>query len=128
MSRYMQNMSRWGCRAACFMITALLIELPAADASAQTAGAQANLCFDIISTRNTAQLEGAILLNRCTGQSWLLTRNGRRGRVIAYRWNLLVAEGGEIGKPLPRPEVHMPAPVRPSTEKCFTFQERQFCE
>src|ERR1700752_909047 len=109
MSRYMENMCRWGCRAACFTITALLIELPAADASAQTAGGPANLCFDIIGTRNTAQLEGTILLNRCTGQSWLLTRNGSRGGVIAYRWNLLVAEGGEIGKPLPRPEVHMPA-------------------
>ena len=109
------------------MIATVLIELPAADASAQAAEAQAH-CFDIIAPRNTAQPDGSILLNRCTGQTWLLSRNARRGGVLGYRWSLLVADGGEIGKPLPRLEPRMPAPVGPSTGKCFSFQGRQFCE
>jgi hypothetical protein len=127
MSRYMDIMTGRGCRAAFLMIATLLIELPAADASAQTAEAQPH-CFDIITPRNTAQPDGSILLNRCTGQTWLLIRNARRGSVLGYRWNLLVAVGGEISKPLPRPEPPMPAPARPSTGKCFSFQGRQFCE
>jgi hypothetical protein len=127
MSRYVETMTGSGCRAACLMIAALLIELPAAGASAQTAETQPH-CFDIITPRYTAQPDGSILLNRCTGQTWLLSRIGRRGGVLGYRWNLLVADGGEISKPLPRPEPRMPAPVRPSTGKCFSFQGRQFCE
>jgi hypothetical protein len=106
------------------MITALLIELPAADASAQTAEAQPH-CFDIITPRKTVQPDGSILLNRCTGQTWLLSRNVRRGGALGYRWNLLVADGGEISKPLPRPEPRI-SPA--STGKCFSFQGRQFCE
>ena len=128
MSRYMKIMTASGCRTACLIIAALTMELPAADVSAQTAEAQASPCFDIITVRNTAQPGGAILLNRCTGQTWLLTRNARRGGALAYRWNLVVADGGEIGRPLPRPEVRMPAIVAPSTSKCFAFQGRQFCE
>jgi hypothetical protein len=127
MSRYMDIVTGRGCRAAFLMIAALLIELPAADASAQTAEAQAH-CFDIITPRNTAQPDGSILLNRCSGQTWLLSRNARRGGMLGYRWNLLVADGGEISKPLLRPEPRMPVPVQPSTGKCFSFQGRQFCE
>jgi hypothetical protein len=85
-------------------------------------------CFDIISPRNTAQPDGSILLNRCTGQTCLLSRNGRRGGVLSYRWTMLAADGGVINKPLLRPEPPMPAPVQPSTGKCFGFQGRQFCE
>lgn len=124
MSHYIEIRAGWACRVACLMIGALLMELPAVDASAQRAEAPASLCFDIITARNTAEPGGAILLNRCTGQTWLLTRYARR----SYRWNLLVAEGNEHTKPLPRPEVQMPALARPSTGKCFTFQGRQFCD
>jgi hypothetical protein len=127
MSRYMETMTGSGCRAACLMIAALLIELPAAGASAQTAGAPA-LCFDIITTGKIVQRDGAILLNRCTGQTWLLSRIARRGGVLGYRWKLLAADGGEVSEPLPRPEPQVSAPIRPSTGKCFSFQGRQFCE
>jgi hypothetical protein len=128
MSCYMETMTASGFRAACLMIAALTIELPTTDASAQTAEAQASPCFDIVTVRDIAKLNGAILLNRCTGQTWLLTRNARRGGALGYRWNLLVADGGESGKSFPRPEVRMPAIVAPSTSKCFVFQGRQFCE
>jgi hypothetical protein len=127
MSRYMEIVSGRGCRAAFLLVATLLIGLPAAGASAQTDEAQAR-CFDIITLRNTAQPDGSILLNRCTGQTWLLSRNKRRGGALGYRWNLLVADGGEISKSLLRPEPRMSAPMGPSTGKCFGFQGRQFCE
>ena len=126
MNRYMGIVTVRGRRAAFLMIAALLTE-PAADASAQTAEAQTH-CFDIIAVRNTDRLDGSILLNRCTGQTWLLSRNARRGRVPGYRWNLLVADGGEISKPLLRAEPRMTAPLGSSSGKCFDFQGRQFCE
>jgi hypothetical protein len=127
MSHYMDIVTRRGCRAAFLMIAALLIELPATDASAQMTELQAQ-CFDVIIPRDTNQLEGSILLNRCSGQTWLLSRNSRRAGVLGYRWNLLVADGIEISNPLPRPEPRMPTSIRPNTEKCFSFQGRQFCE
>ena len=59
-------------RAALLLLAVLLISLPAANASAQPLDAQA-LCFDIISPRDAAELDGSILLDRCTGQTWLLS-------------------------------------------------------
>jgi hypothetical protein len=138
MNCYVNVMTSSRYRAMCLLFAALLIESPADDASAQPADAPASFCFKFITTRKTAQLEGAILLNQCTGQTWLLTRTARQGGASGYRWNLLVADGLEINKPSPRPEVRIPVPVRPNaempapmhprTEKCFTFQGRQFCE
>ena len=138
MNCYVNVMTSSGCRAMCLLIVALLIESPADDASAQPADAQASFCFNIITTRRTAQLDGAILLNQCTGQTWLLTRMARQGGASGYRWNLLIADGLEINNPSPRPAVRIPVPARPNTEgpapmhprteKCFTFQGRQFCE
>jgi len=113
-------------RAALLAPAVLLIALPVANASAQPLDAQA-LCFDIISPRDTARRpDGSILLDRCTGQTWLLSRSGRGG--AGYRWTMLAAEGDLIRKPLARPEPSVPAPARPSTGKCFNFQGRQFCE
>ena len=91
----------------CLLIVALLIESPADDALAQPADAQASFCFNIITTRRTAQLDGAILLNQCTGQTWLLTRMARQGGASGYRWNLLIADGLEINNSSPRPEVRI---------------------
>jgi hypothetical protein len=131
-------------RTAFLIFAVLAIELPATVATAQQPEPQPSLCFEIIPARQNAQPEGAFLLNRCTGQTWLLTRvdpvgaKARRAAAIGYRWSSLLADGIEMTKPPPRPEARMPAPmrpstempapVRPSTEKCFNFQGRQFCE
>ena len=112
-------------RAALPLLAVLLIGLSVANASAQPVDLQA-LCFDIISPRDAARLDGSILLDRCTGQTWLLSRSGKRSGMVGYRWTMLATEGGQ--KPLARPEPSMPAPVRPNTGKCFSFQGRQFCE
>ena len=134
MNCYVNVMTSSGCRAMYLLFAVLLIESHADDALAQPADAPASFCFNIITTRRTAQFDGAILLNQCTGQTWLLTK--RQGGASGYRWNLLIADGLEINNSSPRPEVRIPArpnmetpaPMHPRTEKCFTFQGRQFCE
>jgi hypothetical protein len=121
-------------RAACLALAVLVIGFRAIDACAQPHEPQPSLCFKIIPVRQNAQPEGAFLLNRCTGQTWLLTRiersaaRARRGAVAGFRWTLLAGDEVDLKRPAPGPEVQMPAPVRPGTEKCFTFQGRQFCE
>lgn len=114
-------------RAALLLLAVFLVDLPVANASAQPVDAQAQ-CFDIISPRYAAQPSGSILLDRCTGQTWLLSKNGKRGSGLGYRWNRLIADSGEISKLLPHPEASTLAPIRPSTGKCFAFQGRQFCD
>ena len=114
-------------RAALLLLAVLLVGLSVENASAQPIDAQ-TLCFDIVSPRDAARLDGSILLDRCTGQTWLLSRSGKRGGMVVYRWTMLAAEGDLIRKPLALPEPSVPAPVRPSTGKCFNFQGRQFCE
>jgi hypothetical protein len=127
MSRYMEIVTRMERRAALLLLAVLLVGLPVENTSAQPIDAQ-TLCFDIVSPRDAARLDGSILLDRCTGQTWLLSRSGKRSGMIVYRWTMLAAEGDLIRKPLARPEPSVPAPVRPSTGKCFNFQGRQFCE
>ena len=123
----MEIVTRMERRAALLLLAVLLVGLPVETTSAQPIDAQ-TLCFDIVSPRDAALLDGSILLDRCTGQTWLLSRSGKRGGMIVYRWTMLAAEGDLIRKPLARPEPSVPAPVRPSTGKCFSFQGRQFCE
>jgi hypothetical protein len=110
------------------VLAALAIELASTPASAQQSE---GLCFDIILPRQKLRPEGAFLLNRCTGQAWLLTRidsAARQPAAVGYRWSLLEADDVEAQRPSPPAEAPVPVPVHPSAEKCFNFQGRQFCE
>ena len=70
-----------------------------------------------------------ILLDRCTGQTWILARHyqgaakGRAGNV-AYRWEPLSKATAEP------PPARRPVATGPTAtgDKCFTFQDRRFCE
>jgi hypothetical protein len=114
------------------VLAALAIELASTPASAQQSEPRLGLCFDIIPARQNLRPEGAFLLNRCTGQTWLLTRidpaRARNPAAVGYRWSLLAADDVEMTRPSPPPEARVPVPAHPSTEKCFNFQGRQFCE
>jgi hypothetical protein len=74
-------------------------------------------CLDIIGGIGDIQ---PILLNRCNGQTWILTRSGRRSGQVAYRWTLLGIGLGE--------QQREPENSAASAGKCFTFQGRRFCE
>ena len=64
-------------------------------ASAVSSAAQRNEpCFEIF--RNTTSgPAGAILLNKCTGETWLLVTTGVRGADTASRWYPIKVENVE---------------------------------
>jgi hypothetical protein len=95
---------------------------PATGALAQE---QPGACFDVIANANDSGPAGAILLNRCNGQTWLLVRTYQPAGKGAppqfvYRWSALPADIGESRQTT--------APPAARNDKCFAFQGRQFCE
>jgi hypothetical protein len=91
-------------------------------------------CFDVIRPLGRSTI-GAILLNRCTGDSWLLVRTDESGRQhfragsVTYRWQPIAVDKTETAYRLPpRPSTAAPQIPKPGTSKCFTFDGRQFCE
>lgn len=113
------------------LATGVIATSPGSRAVAEdsTAAAHATACFDIVRPlANTAA--GAILLNRCTGQTWVMVRTRlRRGQRLAYRWLPIERETTKVAANPPAliaPRVHLPA--GPNSNRCFTFQGRRFCE
>ena len=53
------------------LIAATLLALSTGQASAQER-AQHGACFDVVAAPSETQPVGAILLNRCNGQTWML--------------------------------------------------------
>jgi hypothetical protein len=111
-------MSMWRAR---HMIAGALITLSPGGALAQVSTSQPG-CVEIVALRSDAHPAGAILLNRCSGQTWMLVRyqSTVRGSPV-YRWSAIASDSNE-----PRPP--LPAAPAASADKCFTFQGRRFCE
>jgi hypothetical protein len=65
-----------------------------------------------------------MLVDKCSGQTWILAKTNQRGRGMPYRWSRVPIDHPEIAK-VPQPSAVAPAATG---EKCFTFQGRQFCE
>jgi|HubBroStandDraft_1064217.scaffolds.fasta_scaffold371150_2 hypothetical protein len=111
------------------LAAAFLANTSAATAFAQTLPASGP-CFDLAEGHGDAT-GSQILLNRCTGRSWILTRITRNGEV-AYRWIAIAPPRTEsVASPLP-PRValthRVSVPLRPDDTRCFTFAGRRYCE
>ncbi len=97
-----------------------------AQAQGQTqAQAQASTpaCFEVIPARPNIEPPAAIMVDRCSGKSWVLVRNGKN-----YRWSLIPTE-------IEKPKIADRAPIEGAapapgagSQKCFTFNGRKFCE
>ena len=97
---------------------AILLPLPASVAFAQGA-----TCFEVIPARPNLEPPAAMMVDKCSGKSWVLIRNGRN-----YRWSLISTEM-EKPKIGDRAPVEGAAPALESgSQKCFTFNNRKFCE
>ena len=96
-------------------------------AFAQDAGpkpqAQSATCFDIALPPANAAPYGPILINRCTGATWLLSReramdaHGKPTSMFVYRWHHLADVGAEAILAFPNPSKlpETPAPaIKPS--------------
>jgi hypothetical protein len=96
-------------------------------ASAQSPQAEqpAGVCFEIIAAQAGTEPGSAMLLNRCSGQTWLLLKIYQAAtRRFVYRWSPLGSATSETAPPSGRGS---PEFTKPTDGKCFTFQGRQFC-
>jgi hypothetical protein len=79
----------------------LLLGLAIAEASAQQN--QQKECFTVIMNNSTGGGSlGAILLNKCTGDSWMLIRTTLANGATTNRWYPLSAENSEYVSAPPR--------------------------
>jgi hypothetical protein len=108
-------------RSAAFLVAVTLIGLVPERAGAQLQDG----CFEVVAAQGN--LAGTILLNRCSGETWLLVKtNATENGSPVYRWRPVAVEETESA---PAPAQAQAPPVPKTTRgKCFTFDGRQFCE
>jgi hypothetical protein len=114
------------CRLVGYLLAATLVSNLVSGAIAQTpeVGEPTRACYEVIAGRVDSQSEGAILVNRCSGQTWILVRTR-----LAYRWSPIATADTQVAASPPSPpKVHFPKPAAQNNSKCFTFQGRQYCE
>ena len=99
-----------------------------AAAQAQTAPTPPGAnCVEVVPAQPGAA--PAILLDRCSGQTWQLLRSsgGRYG--VRYAWYPLIRQEGGAAPPRATSAAAAPAAIRaPANSKCFSFNGRTFCE
>jgi hypothetical protein len=74
----------------------------------------------------------AILLDRCSGETWQLVRSYSRRQGARYAWVPLLRQQG-VAVAAPRKASAVAVPARPkapaiNNSKCFSFNGRTFCE
>jgi hypothetical protein len=127
---------RW--QAGILVAASLAALAPASAAFAQSSApaAPSGACFEVVRSSN-GETGGAILVNRCTGKTWILiaSKSGDSDRVT-YRWATIetaATESAPSSAP-PRPTARRHSPVRvhtavtPPSAKCFTFNGNSYCE
>ena len=97
----------------------------AAAAQAQEPGRPAGACFEIVVPSRSAPLAHPLLLNKCTGATWVLVKTDR-GR-LPYRWFALETDSPPVADGRGRRTTAAPDPNRPG-QKCFELSGRRFCE
>ena len=110
-------------RSAAFLVAVTLIGLVPGRAGAQAQDG----CFEVVAAQGN--LAGSILLNRCSGETWLLVKtNATENGSSAYRWRPIAVE--ETGSAPAPTQAQVPVPPLPKMTggKCFTFDGRQFCD
>ena len=115
-----------------FLISLTLISVPLDRTIAQAETERlAVACFEVTRTQTKPSLTDVMLLNRCSGETWLLVRTHKTDQFLqtssgfVYRWRPIAIDRVKEAIQLPpRPVPAMPKP----TAKCFIFDGRQFCE
>jgi hypothetical protein len=106
-------------RASPAIAVAAMLLLPANAALSQNADA---VCFEVIPARPNIEPPAPIMIDKCSGRSWVLTRNGK-----SYRWSIIALET-EKAKTADRVQNEGAAASGGGSTKCFTFNNRKFCE
>jgi hypothetical protein len=67
------------------------------------AGAQQAACFTVVTNPTAGGSLGSILLDKCTGNSWILVRTTLDNGTTTARWFPITVEKGESTVPAPAP-------------------------
>ena len=123
----MTSLHRW----ARFLISFTLISAPLDRTIAQSETERlAVACFEVTLAQTKPSLTDVMLLNRCSGETWLLVRTHKTDQLpqtsgFVYRWRPIAIDRAEEGNQVPpRPVPEIPK----ASAKCFIFDGRQFCE
>jgi len=114
------------CRFLGYLVAATFVAGLMSGALAQTPEVDqpSGACYEVMAGRVDTQTEGVILLNRCTGRTWILVRTH-----LAYRWRPIPTADTQVAASPPSPpKARLPKPAAQNNPKCFTFQGRQYCE
>jgi hypothetical protein len=105
-------------------LAAATVLLLSSGATAQTVSTP---CFEFVPVRPRIEPPSPMLVDKCTGRTWLLTRTSRG----AYRWAAILTES-EMPKVTDRPATDASPAAKSDRDggvgKCFTFNNRKFCE
>lgn len=106
-----------------FVITLFLFGSPV---QAQTSAASASSCFQVIEGNADVPPAAPILLDRCTGETFVLTRLRRGGGIAApFEWvPLTKGRAAETETSSSTPTVKSPAAGKAG---CFTYNGRSYC-
>ncbi len=106
-------------------VAALGLSVPAlAQMPASPPGAN---CVEIVPAQPGAA--PAILLDKCSGQTWQLLRSSSRRYGVRYSWDPLSRQDAAPPPPPPRVSSTVAAPPRAAPgAKCSSFNGRTFCE
>jgi hypothetical protein len=102
---------------------ALLAVLAVAPPPAMAQSAPATACFEMFPAETNAPPGMPLLINKCTGETYLLARVPSKAKSSAggYRWVPIGVSDGKDEKPVP-------AAGPPAGRKCFSFEGRHFCQ
>jgi len=113
------------------LIGVALIGAPSDRAMAQSQPERpGGACFDVVPAQAKSSSTAAILVNRCSGETWVLVRTQETDQRVqtggfGYRWRPIAIDRAEAAVQPQRRPVTEPPKAR---AKCFVFDGRQFCE
>jgi hypothetical protein len=94
----------------------------AGSAVAKTAESGLTACYEVIAPQPNALPRTPLLVDKCSGRTWLLTKSARGA---GYRWARVSTEEAAPSSGAAQAK----APEQPANSRnCFTFNNRRFCE
>jgi hypothetical protein len=130
--------NRYGYQLFCTSLFCVALSGHSCCAQAGQSDHSATTCFQVFQPQRHTLPATPLLLNRCTGETWILVRrpvgtsNRKRSQEPAFRWIALevdqaiaVSERKDVNvssRPVPRKSLGVDG------RKCFFFTGREFCE
>ena len=110
------------------LAAALSICSPGVFGPAAAYGQSASPCFEIIAPHPRGEPRSPVLIDKCSGSTWLLTRTRATQARAAYHWQPLQMADRRVDAAEPRPATSPRPAAAAAKGNCFTFQNRRYCE